>query len=333
MTTSKKKLPLGNFFLAIMTIIIIYMRFKPITLEGKVTIEAGQNVSKIFKQLNIIENLRTKFYIKRNNIDFSKLEAGDYIFTGKYTTSKLIKTIIAWPEKKYIRVTILEGRSIYDIDQALTKKWYSTGGEYISLATNQIIINTYQKKYPFLANPTSINTLEGFLYPDTYHLDKNKNVVDQLIYAQLENFNTKVWKKISSPNQRYQTIILASILEKEERNNDNKPTVAGIFLKRLDIWMKIDADITLCYGLKTSYTDCTPSVIAKSVSDKNNIYNTRQQYWLPPTPIANPSRESIYAILNPQASNNIYYLHDMQGNIHYGKTLEEHNENKKNYLK
>lgn len=96
--------------------------------------------------------------------------------------------------------------------------------------------------------------------------------------------------------------------------------------------MKIDADITLCYGLKTSYTDCTPSIIARNVNDANNKYNTRAVRGLPPTTICNPTRESINAVVNPQSSDYLYYLHDMEGNIHYGKTLEEHNANKAKYL-
>jgi UPF0755 protein len=74
--------------------------------------------------------------------------------------------------------------------------------------------------------------------------------------------------------------------------------------------MRLDADITLCYGLKEPYETCTPSVIVKKISDKSNIYNTRQNYGLPPQPIANPSVESIVAVLNFQKTDYLYYLHD-----------------------
>jgi cell division protein YceG involved in septum cleavage len=73
------------------------------------------------------------------------------------------------------------------------------------------------------------------LYPDTYNVDKNKPLIPQLVNKQLQNFDAKVRSKVSAPTDRYKTMILASILEKEERNNDNKTTVAGIFLKRLEI--------------------------------------------------------------------------------------------------
>lgn len=96
--------------------------------------------------------------------------------------------------------------------------------------------------------------------------------------------------------------------------------------------MKLDADITLCYGLKTSYTLCTPAVIGRNVGDSHNAYNTRAVRGLPPTPICNPTQQSINAVLNPTNSEYLYYLHDMQGNIHYGRTLDEHNVNKAKYL-
>jgi cell division protein YceG involved in septum cleavage len=82
---------------------------------------------------------------------------------------------------------------------------------------------------------SELKTLEGFLYPDTYQVDKTKNIIDQLVYTQLENFNKKVRNKLNNPTNFYTSMILASVVEKEERNNDNKATVAGIFLKRLEI--------------------------------------------------------------------------------------------------
>jgi UPF0755 protein len=97
--------------------------------------------------------------------------------------------------------------------------------------------------------------------------------------------------------------------------------------------MKLDADITLCYGLHQPYETCTPSVIGKNISNKSNLYNTRQNGWLPPQPISNPTVESIVAVLHPQTSDYVFYLHGSDGTIHYGRTLEEHNANKAQYLK
>jgi cell division protein YceG involved in septum cleavage len=74
--------------------------------------------------------------------------------------------------------------------------------------------------------------------------------------------------------------------------------------------MRIDADITLCYGLAQSYKSCTPSFIAKNISDTNNVFNTRQKTGLTPMPIANPSVTSIKAVLMFEPSDYLFYLHD-----------------------
>ncbi len=337
--TQKRTPKLWRRILLILLILCIYLFTKKISLDTKVTIESGENVGKIFNELSTIEQLRMKIYLfTHRDISFSKLEAGSYTFSGSYTKSELVQQILKGSEKDYLRLTILEGRSIYDIDEALARKNYITGGEFIAYVTDTNIIAQLQKNYAFLENSalwilnSELKTLEGFLYPDTYNVDKNKALIPQLVSKQLQTFNTRVRSKLSNPTDFYTTMILASVVEKEERNNENKPTVAGIFLKRLEIWMKIDADITLCYGLKTSYTNCTPAVIGRNVGDANNKYNTRAVRWLPPTTICNPTRESINAVVNPQSSNYLYYLHDMEGNIHYGSTLEEHNANKVKYL-
>lgn len=339
MTGKKKKIRLWRRILLVVLILLIYLFTKRITLDAKITIEPGENPSKIFKQLSTLEKFRMKLYLfTHNDISFSKLEAGNYAFSGSYTKSELVQKILKGSEKDYLRLTILEGRSIYDIDEALARKWYITGGDFIDYVTNANNIAQLQTSFSFLENSalwilnSKLKTLEGFLYPDTYNVDKNKPLIPQLVDKQLQNFDIKVQKNITDITDEYNIIILASILEKEERNIANKATVAGIFLKRMELWMALDADITLCYGLKQSYTTCTPAVIAQKIWDKNNKYNTRTHRDLPPTPISNPTRESVNAVLNPQSSDYLYYLHDMEGNIHYGRTLEEHNANKAKYL-
>jgi cell division protein YceG involved in septum cleavage len=104
-------------------ILLIYLFTKRITLNTKITIEQGENVSKIFNQLGTIEKFRIKLYLfSHKDISFSKLEAGSYTFSGNYTKSELIQQILKGSEKDYLRLTILEGRSVYDIDEALARK-------------------------------------------------------------------------------------------------------------------------------------------------------------------------------------------------------------------
>lgn len=119
------------------------------------------------------------------------------------------------------------------------------------------------------------------MYPDTYSINVQNDFVDELVLLQLKNFNEKIWQKYSSKVSSfsklkwYEVVILASIIEKEEKNDANKSTVAGIFLNRLSSNMLLGADITLCYGLHQPYSECTPSVIVKNLDDSSNVYNTR----------------------------------------------------------
>lgn len=333
---AKKKKTWTRIVILLVICVLRYIWGKGFSLDANIKILPGNTISTLLKPLSSRNQTRLKVYIKTHHTDFSQLEPGTYEFSGHYSKSKFIETILAGPSNKYIKITVLEWRSIYDIDASLTKKGIINQGEYISLVTDPTIVAKYQAKYPFLSNISiPLTTLEWFLYPDTYNVDAVNNIVDQLVYLQLQTFKTRVrdahQSEISSVN-RYQNMILASVVEKEERNNANKATVAWIFFKRLNIWMKLDADITLCYGLHEPYASCTPNVIARNISDENNPYNTRKKGWLPPQPISNPTVESIVAVLHPQATDYLYYLHGSDGTIHYGRTLDEHNANKQ-YLK
>lgn len=281
-----------------------------------------------------------------NNKNISDLDIWNYTFTGKYSPKEFINIILKWPKQDFLIYTVLEWRSIYDIDSNLTKKGYISAGDYISYVSDYTFI--HQLNYEFLNEKMyiakALPSLEWFLYPDTYYLIKWKDVIPQLVIAQLNWFNNKIWKKYKSEIESkinssdsdlsfYQRLSLASIVEKEERDNENKSTVAGILLKRFQNGIRLDADITLCYGYKIPYEKCTPSVIWRSIWDENNIFNTRRKFWIPPQPISNPSAETFISTINYKKTDYLFYLHDNQWKIHYAVDLAWHNQNKANYLK
>ncbi len=336
---SKKKLKIWRWFLLILLLVIVYQAFSNnFSLQKTITIKEGDTFQNLIEDLSWKNKMQIKFYLYRqgDKIDFSKLQMGSYIFSGNYSPVTFVETILKWPKISYQTIKILEWWSIYDIDNALANKWLISAGEYINFVSNIEIIGKYQQKYPFLQQ-LKLKNLEGFLYPDTYKVDEEKNIIDQLVYLQLETFKKKVWNTASSITlpawlDWYGAIILASIVEKEEKIDANRPIVAWILLKRYQLWTLVGADISLCYFFEMPYSDCTPSFIASKVQDNENPYNTRRVKWLPPTPVSNPSASSIFAAIQPQMTEYFYYLHDNKGQIYYGKTLEEHNQNKKNYI-
>ena len=340
MNPHKKKPKIWRWILLFIIVVIIFnvSLNKKIALYENVMINKWDNFQKFVKDFSNFEKLKLKIFLRKNrdSYDLAKIQEWLYAFSGEYTKSEFLDVVLDWPQQAYQKCTILEGRSIYDIDQYLVEKWYSEKGEYISFVSDQTIISKYKQRYDFLSDNNFV-TLEGFLYPDTYQVDLWWNVLDQLVYLQLEAFKTKVWSKLKDKKKPlnlswYEIIKLSSIVEKEEKNKNNKPTVAGIFVNRLQNNMRIDADISLCYWLHKSYESCTPTIIAKNISDVSNKYNTRQNKWLTPTPIGNPSFETINAVINYNKTNHLFYLHDTSGGIHYAETLTQHNQNISKYL-
>lgn len=299
------------------------------------------------------EKIKLKRFLKKHEAETKSIQPGSYVFSGTYDASGFLNVLLAWPSHVYEHITVLEWRSIYDVDVSLSKKWLIQTWDYTAFVTNPQIIETYTQRYDFLAQAKkergNITSLEGYLYPDTYYIDKDKNIVDQLVYVQLEWFQKKIWKPYGDELKNlsthlhtlgfefnlssYGALIVASLIEKEERVDENKALIASIFFNRLNDNMQLDADISLCYGLEQWYEYCTPSLIVEHLYDKHNLYNTRAVAGLPPTPISNVTVPSIRALLDATKTPYYFYLHDKNWQIHTGENISQHNANKSKYLR
>lgn len=250
-----------------------------------------------------------------------------------------------------LRLTLLEWWSSYDIDVKLTTLGVTQAWEFHRAISDPSIINEYAQQFQFLQKQysTILPSLEWYLYPDTYFIDLTKDIVRQIIQLQLKAYQDKVREPYGSQMLWFSTTLkgdgftfdltpyslmkLASVIENEEKSNANKPSIAGIFLNRIQQGMRLDADVTVCYGKGVSYEQCTPAYIVQNLKDSANGYNTRVEKWLPPTPISNPSVATIKALLEYKKSGDIFYLHDASGQIYTAATNDQHNANKARYLK
>ena len=339
----KKKKGWKWFLILLIAILVLAIRgrikYSPSDLvfeNQRVSIVKWDTITKFYNEL--LDDNQTfwmKLYVRNHADQLPKIQEWTYVFSWEYTNEEFLSHIAKWPEKTYVSYTVLEWWSIYDIDADLTAKWYINEWEYISYVTDPAKISELSTRYDFFDD--SLTSLEWFLYPDTYFLDDWWWLVKQLVSIQLNTFKSKVRADHSSDFVNiqnkywlsvYQTVTLASIVEKEEKNNANKPTVAWIFYNRLQNWMLLWADITLCYGFAKPYSECSPNVIAKNVSDSKNKYNTRAVAWLTPTPIWNPTLSTIEAVLFPAQTSYLFYLHGADGQIHYAETNAQHEQNK-----
>ncbi len=283
-----------------------------------------------------------------------QIKPGKYIFdlTGAQPATqvfeKIIDLAIKGPPQTYTKFTILEWWSKFDIAQKLKQtSWTGIAQQFVELVDDPDYTKITLKNYKLFKEFNKPSSLEGFIYPETYFFRPqdltNFSFPKLLIKTATKEF-AKKREKVRNQCQKdstcnpyeltpYQALIFASIIEKEERNPDNKPLVADILLRRWQSWWKIEADRTLCYGLQIPSNNCQDYLRNKYLKDSNNAYNTRANKWLPPTPVGNPSEQSIKAVLRPQKNDYWFYLHDRQWIIHFAQTLEQHNVNKKTYLK
>lgn len=179
---------------------------------------------------------------------------------------------------------------------------------------------------------------EGYMFPDTYLIAKDataQDIVTRLKTTFEQKVDESLFEKGRKNNlEREQLIILASLIEKEAKTNEERPIIAGILLNRLNIQMALQVDATVQYakGYDSANDRWWPQVTADDNQSIDSPFNTYLNIGLPPAPIANSGLDSIRAAAEPADTNYMYYLHDSDGKIHYAETIEEHNRNIQEYL-
>lgn len=197
----------------------------------------------------------------------------------------------------------------------------------------------YNAEFPAKEFLQETESIEGYLFPDTYLVPKDASVL-QTVQILRNTFDQKVQDELKLKANRLgltfqQALILASLVEREAKHDKDRPIIAGILLKRLkkDWPLEVDASIQYAVGTKNcgAKLNCKWWPILEDTNFESS-YNTYQNKGLPPTPICNPSLSSIQAALVPRQTDHWFYLSDKSGNIHYAETLEEHEENIETFL-
>jgi len=242
------------------------------------------------------------------------IKAGEYHLSSGMTPLKILKiinegTIITYP------VTIPEGFTKRQIGELLEKKGIVDNIEFLSLTEDPNIAKLYDISGP---------GLEGYLYPDTYYFGKGlspMSVIDVMVkrfWNVVEPFQERAEKLGMTLKE---VVILASIVEKETGQAEERPIIASIFLNRLKKGMRLESDPTVIYGIK----DFNGNITRKDLINPTP-YNTYTIRGLPPGPIANPGKEAIKAVLYPASSDYLYFVSKEDGSHYFSKTLSDHNQ-------
>ncbi len=301
--------------------------------SGTFSITKGETVASLPKKLKLETGWRAKLYFRYFAPEV-KLQVGTYKIPkdSGYSLKDVYEKVLPNPDTNDVTITFLPGWTVYDIDAYLSEMGIIEKGEVSS--PSKELLAKLQADFAFLQGRSN---LEGFLYPDTYRIRPGSSVSATLSRA-LSNFESKVYSKHKDLGEAfYETLIMASIVEKEERVVANKAKVAGVLWSRLegecaDTGKIIGADATVCYPYAITSKECTPSFIVEHLYEETE-YNTRKKGGLPPTPIANPTVDSFLASRNPEKGSACYYLHDPKGNIHFAADSAGHERNKSLHLR
>jgi len=283
--------------------------------ENKIVlIERGKGVAAIagiLESEGVIDSSLIFKVLSRIETDQRPLKAGEYEFTPAITMAEAMKMMREG--KVYDRkVTFPEGVTSWQIVETL-------------------------KGLPDMAGEIADIPEEGSLLPQTYHYIKNddRNALLDKMKASMDKTVTELWPARAEGlpvTSEAEALVLASIVEKETGVPSERKKVAGVFINRLKKGMPLQSDPTVIYGItKGEVKSDGQGPIGRRLLTKDletdSPYNTYLNPGLPPTPIANPGRESIEAVLHPEVHDYIYFVADGTGGHVFGRTLKEHNDN------
>ena len=303
--------------------------------EKTIEISSGASTVEIIdllKENNIIKSpLAAKIYIKLNNI--TGLQAGKYtLYSNMPLESILTKISNGEVVDERVNITFLEGKNMRWYAKAIAENTNHTEEEVYELLEDEEYIDSLIEKYWFITdvvkNSDIYYPLEGYLYPDTYTFT-DRDVSIKEIFNIILNQTEKVLDKYRSQIQEsgynvHQILTIGSIVEMEGKTSDDRKGIASVIYNRLRNNMSLGSDVTTYYGIQV---DVGERDLYASELDTYNPYNTRgpnMEGKLPVGPISSVSEESLEATLNPSNSDYLYFVADINGNIHFTRTNEEH---------
>jgi len=283
-----------------------YLNYIPFNNSHYLNVVKGESIdvtiSKI-SDLNFINKFFLRIYL--NNNEIYQFQAGEYQLANK-VLKNIIKDLNNGKTVTH-KLSINEGMNIYQLNQLIDESY---------LINDCHMLKCIKTDLPFK---------EGIIFPDTYYYKKNmlaSTILQKshdILNGHLNHFYNN--KDLNNELKKEEILILASIIEKEAGNNDEKFDISSVFLKRLSIDMKLQADPTIIYGLLPNFDG---DIKKSDILDRNNKYNTYMIKGLPPTPIALVSLSSLDAAANATLGEYLYFVADSPSSHYFSKTYQEH---------
>ncbi len=309
-----KKIYFALIFLGAIGVgIIIFLPVSFKSQEVYVYVEKGAGTMDIASQLaekKLIRNKQLFFILAK----FKTLKYGEYKLNRNKNMYEIMN-LLGKGGTLYHTITVPEGYTSFQIAELLEERGLIKKEEFL------ICVNDPEGCG---INFGEIKNLEGYLFPDTYFIKREKGA-PAIIEMMLNRFKEVVPKEIDQRAKNlkltpYQVIILASLVEKEAKVPEERSLIASVFLNRYRKKMRLESCSTVQYALgygkyrRLSYNDLKIS----------SPYNTYLTHKFPPTPISNPGRAAIYAAMYPESTNFLFFVHRGDGTHIFTNTYQEH---------
>lgn len=252
----------------------------------------------------------------------ANVKAGEYRFAAHQTSDEILQRLVRG-EQFAVWVTIPEGYTAREIARTLAGRALGDASayEHLFLAAGGITV----------AGARTPN-LEGYLFPSTYLMPTDDSPA-QIARVLVEQFRRELPADAPARARALhrtvpEMVTIASLIEREGKADDERPTIASVIYNRLRLGMPLEIDASIEYTFAEHH-----DVITKRDLESDSPYNTYRHVGLPPTPIANPGKPSLDAAFRPARSDYLYYVAKGDGHHAFAKTLQEHNANVARYLK
>jgi UPF0755 protein len=309
----------------------LYVQLKPSAEKSeKIIIDVGpgpfKNVIDHLYELKVIRNKRLVSMIATFTHADQKIKMGEYEITTDMWPQEILRILVSGKGVQR-SFTVQEGLNIFEIAHVFELNKISSEKAFLKLVQNP--------KYAEKLIGMKVNSLEGYLYPDTYFYTKGMSL-EKIVQMMVTHFNDVI-KTIAPQLEtnkalRHKMVILASMIEKETGVEEERPTISSVFYNRMKKNMRFQSDPTIIYGLAIKNGKMGNSIHKSDILSKNP-YNTYTIKGLPIGPISNPGKEAILAAMKPEKTEYLYFVSMNEGRHYFSRTYREHEEAVKKYQK
>ena len=285
----------------------------------------AKTLAKELEQRKLIRSALGFRLLARDKGKGFKLFVGEYTLTPAMSPGEILANLSKAAKGDVFRVTIPEGYTTEQIINLFVQKGIGSKEEFARVVTED------QFAYPFLEGaPAGIHRLEGFLFPNTYEVEKTaspRTVIEMLLRQFAKELTPEVVSRLERQKMTVaEWVILGSIIEKEAGKDTDRPLIASVFLNRLAIQQPLQSCATVQFLL-----DEPKKVLLNKDLEIPSPYNTYLHVGLPPGPISNPGHASLEAVLNPAETDYYYFVAKPDGYHAFARTFNEHLQNIQKY--